>query len=253
MNRMLHQSKLFLKRNGSTILTYGGVIGVVATAILTAKAVSKSTDILEKAEESKGEELTKFEKVKVVGPAYIPAITVGAATITCICGASILNKKQQASLASAYILLDRSYKEYKAKVVDLYGEEVDQKIKNEVAKDHYTDDAPDHPDDNKQLYYDEYSQRYFEATSEDLLRAENRINRILAECSGAYLNEYYEALGIETTDYGNYVGWSSCELYETGWASWLYFYHNKVVMDDGLEVTIIRYGMDPTFDFENYY
>ena len=75
----------------------------------------------------------------------------------------------------------------------------------------------------------------------------------MSDSAGAFLNEYYDALGIETTDYGDYMGWSLCELYETSWSSWLEFHHEKVVMDDGLEVTIVRFGMDPTFNFEEYY
>jgi hypothetical protein len=66
------------------------------------------------------------------------------------------------------------------------------------------------------------------------------------------LNDFYDLLDIPRVDYGDYMGWSSCELYETTWSSWLEFYHKKVVMDDGLEVTIISMSADPTFGFEDY-
>ena len=83
--------------------------------------------------EEKGEELTNFEIVKTAGPAYIPATVTGIATIACIFGANVLNKRRQAALMSAYALLDTSYKEYKGKLKELYGEEVHQNIVNSIA------------------------------------------------------------------------------------------------------------------------
>jgi hypothetical protein len=251
MNGLLEHSKLFLKRNASTILTCVGGAGVVATSIMAVKATPKALVILEEAKEEKGEELTRLEKVKIAGPAYIPAVVTGAATIACIFGANILNQKQQAALMSAYALLDNSYKEYREKVEELYGEGSDREIKNEIAKDHYKE-SDIFVSDNKRLFYDEFSERYFEASTEDLLRAENEINKLINTYSGAFLNEYYELIGLEPTAYGDYLGWSSRELYETSWSSWLDLDRRKVIMDDGLECTIISFRMEPTFDFENY-
>lgn len=253
MNKLLQNSQVFLKRNASTILTCIGGVGVVATAVMSAKATPKALLLLDEAKKEKGEELTKFEKVKTAAPAYIPAAIVGVSTIACVFGANALNKRQQADLMSAYALLDSSYKDYKKKVGELYGENADKEVKAELAKDKYVDEAVELKDGNKQLYYDEFSERYFEATTEDLLRAENMVNREMAATAGVFLNEFYDAVGLERTDYGDYMGWSSCELYDTCWSSWLEFYHEKVIMDDGLEVTIITFGMEPTFDFENYY
>ena len=119
---LLNSSKLFLRRNSPTILTFLGAAGVVATSIAAAKATPKAMALLEKTKEEKGEELTKLEMVKVAGPAYIPAVAIGASTIACIFGANALNKKTQASIMSAYALLNTSYKQYKSKVKELYGE-----------------------------------------------------------------------------------------------------------------------------------
>ena len=62
----------FIKRNASTILTCIGATGVVATAVMVAKEAPKALSLLEDAKEEKGEELTKWEKVKIAGPVYIP-------------------------------------------------------------------------------------------------------------------------------------------------------------------------------------
>ena len=251
MNKLVHQSGMFLKRNGSTILTCIGGAGVIATAVTAVKATPKAIKLLDKAKEEKGEELTKFEIVKTVGPAYIPSILIGASTLACIFGANILNKHQQAALMSAYALLDNSYKDYKKKVGELYGEDADLNVRKELAKDKY-DELDIEVEDNKLLFYDEYSQRYFEATMEDVIKAQYEINKKISLWGGADLNEFYNMVGLEEVDYGNYVGWSSGGLMEMVWSDWLDFYHEKVVMDDGLECIIITMSTEPMFDYEYY-
>lgn len=251
MNNLLQHSKLFLKKNASTILTCIGGAGVITTTVMAVKATPKAISILEKTKEEKGEDLTKLEIIKVAGPVYIPTVIAGASTIACIFGANILNKRQQAAIMSAYALLDNSYKEYKNKVKELYGDDSDRKIKEEIVKDKYEENSQ-FVEDEKQLFYDEFSQRYFESTTEDVLRAEYELNKMLAKEYGVFLNEFYDLLGIETVDYGDYLGWSTYELVETSGYSWVDFNHHKFVLDDGLECTIISMSMEPTFDFENY-
>ena len=251
MNNLLNQSRLFLSRNASTILTCVGGVGVVATTVLAVKATPKALTLLKEAKEEKGEELTKLEVVKVAAPVYIPTALVGASTLACMFGATILNKRQQAALISGYALIDNSYKEYKNKVKELCGEDTDSLVRKEVAKDKYekTDISVN---DHMQLFYDEFSGRYFESTTEKVLIAESKLNKSVTNDWGAYLNDFYELLGLPPTDYGDYMGWSSSELYDTYWSSWVEFEHNKVIMDDGLECTIITILTDPTYDFENY-
>ena len=72
------------------------------------------------------------------------------------------------------------------------------------------------------------------------------------DAHGAYLNEFYELLGLEPTDYGEFLGWSRNEIYDMYLESWIEFNHSKTIMDDGLEVTIIYIRTEPTFGFENY-
>lgn len=251
MNKVLRHSKMFVKRNSSTILTCIGGIGVIATAVMAVKATPKALACLEEAKQEKGEDLTKFEKVQAAGLVYVPTVLVGASTIACIFGANALNKKQQAALMSAYALLDNSYKDYKKKVGELYGEDADSRVQEEIVKDKY--EESDHEvSDNKQLFYDDYSGRYFESTMEDVLRAELEINKLLCVCGGAYLNEFYDALGIPPVDYGEHMGWSTFMMLETCWDAWLAFDHSKVTMDDGLECYIITMGYEPEFGFEDW-
>lgn len=254
MDKLVHQARQFCRRNASTILTCVGGAGVVVTSVMAVRATPKALRLLEEAKREKGEELTKIESVRAAGQVYIPAILVGASTIACIFGANMLNKRQQAALMSAYALLDNSYKEYKNKVIEAYGEETDKHIQAEIAKDKFEDldiSAEDF-DEDKQLFFDEFSGRYFESTMADVLRAEYAINKQIAEWGSAYLNDYYELAGIPTTDYGDHLGWSACGLYEMYWNQWLDFGHDKFVLDDGLECTIITFFQEPIPGFEDY-
>ena len=251
MNNLLHHSKLFLSRNASTILTCVGGAGVVATSIMAVKATPKALKSIEIAEEEKGEELTKMEVVRVAGPAYIPSVITGAATIACIFGANILNKRQQAAIMSAYALLDSSYKDYKQKVEELYGEDADERVQEEIAKDKYDESEFEH-DDDKWLFYDAFSGRYFEATPETVMQAEYRINRHLVMRDYAYLNEFYELVGLEPIESGWKYGWSMGACMDLYWQSWIDFDHHKTTLEDGLGCSIITFMQEPILDFEDY-
>ena len=250
MNKLLYSSKMFFKRNGSTILTCLGAVGTIGTVVTAVKATPKAFKAIEQAEEEKGEKLTKMEVVTVAGPAYIPTVITGVATIACIFGANVLNERKQAALMSAYALLDNSYKEYKDKVKEIYGEDADMNVRTELAKDKHNSETTTNGD--TRLFYDEYSERYFESTIEKVLLAEYNLNRIISIEYGVYLNEFYELLGLDPVDYGDFMGWSTYELMDCQWNSWVEFSHKKVPLDDGLEVTIISIDTDPSFDFMNY-
>lgn len=251
MNNLLLSTKTFWNRNGSTILTCIGGAGVIATTVMAVKATPKAVTLLEEAKKEKGEDLTKLEVVKVAGPVYIPSVITGVTTLACIFGANSLNKRQQAALMSAYALLDKSFKDYKNKVRDLYGNEAETKVIEEIAKDKYVAEE-DSEDDDKELFFDEFSGRYFRSTMYDVQRAEYALNRDLVMRGYAYLNEFYEHLGLEPIDSGYNLGWSPGACLDYYWQEWLDFSHEKVTMDDGLECHIIRMWEEPIMDFENY-
>lgn len=248
LNDLFGKTKLFFKRNSSTILTCVGSIGVVTTAVLAVKATPKAIRLLELAEEEKGEELTTLETVKIAGPAYIPAAITGVSTIACIFGANILNKRQQASLMSAYALIENSYKEYKNKLKTLYGDDADKEVTQEIVKDRY-ENYDVSVSDEKQLFFDYFSMRYFESTMEEVLIGENNFNKKLTLNGYASLNELYDSLGIPRVDYGYELGWS----HEAGGAfygySWVDFEHEKITLEGDLECCIISMSHEPTADF----
>ena len=255
-------ARLFVKRNASTILTGLASIGVVTTAVMAVKATPKALQLMEKAEQEKGEKLTKWETVKTAGSSYIPSAIVGIATITCLLASNILNKRTQASLMSAYALLDQSYKEYKNKLIELYGEEQHNEIIDAIAiekaeeigvRGSYLGTSCDlsleENDSEPRTFYDEHSGRYFTATIEQVMNAEYHLNRNYILRGYSYLNEFYEFLGIEETEYGSVLGWAPNDdgMY------WIDFNHRKVTLDDGMEIYIIEMPFEPTYDFLEYY
>ena len=112
MNGLLNHAQKFVKRNAGTILTCAGGVGVVSTAVLAVKATPRAIELINKAKEEKQEELTNWDIVRIAGPAYIPTVITGTATLACIFGANMLSRRQQAALISAYALVDTKYKEY---------------------------------------------------------------------------------------------------------------------------------------------
>ena len=249
--KLLHQTKLFLNRNSATMLTCVGGVGVVATTVMAVKATPKALKVLEQAKEEKGEELTVSEMIQVAGPTYIPTAIMGAATLTCIFSANILNKRHQASITSAYALLDSSYKEYRNKVTAIYGDDADENVRDEIAKDKYKESEVN-AKTVTELFYDEYSKRFFESTIARVKEAEYRINRDLVMQEYATLNDFYEYVGLDPIPSGDSLGWTPNINLECYWQEWIDFTHSRITMDDGVECHSIVMLMEPVIDFEDY-
>lgn len=242
-----------LKRASPTILTILGAAGVVGTAVLAVKATPKAMQLIEEADYEKRRDqddvLTPMETVKVAWKSYIPAASVGLATIVCIIGANGLNRKQQAAITSAYILLDNAYKEYRKKVKELYGEDSDRHIRSEIVKDHYEHQEPA---EGKLLFFDFFSGRYLERTAEQIVDAEYHLNREFVHKDYVTLNEWYEFLGLDPVDFGDVLGWSIGAGENFYNYQWIDFEHELETMDDGLECYIIHMVNPPSADFMDY-
>lgn len=258
VQKICGKTQRFLRNNSSTILTVVGAIGVVGTAILAAQAAPKALERVETAKEEKGEELTTLEVVQAAGPVYVPTVLVGASTIACIFGANILNRRNQASLVSAYALVDNAYKEYRNKVKEMLGEETDQKIRDAIAMDKckqidvYTPgygsiDTSGEP----RLFYEEHRGKFFESTMEAVINAEYHFNRNYAMRGFAFLNEFYEFLGLPETEAGKVLGWDCQRLIEEYEAVWIDFDHRLVPLEDGMECYVIEMPIPPAL-IEDY-
>ena len=244
VEKFILKTEGFLRKNSPTILTCVGAVGVVATAVVTAKITPKALSLLEQAEEEKGEELTKKEKFKVAAPVFIPAAVVGGATISCIFGSNILNKKRQAALVTAYAALNKSYQDHKDKLEELYGEDAVKTVAEEISKDRRKDVTIETVE-GEELYYDEYSKRFFVSTPERVQKAQYYLNRNLTMRDYAYLNEWYHELGLPEVDHGYALGWTTALCTDHYWQPWIDFSKDKVVDDDGKEYYIIRMLQEP--------
>lgn len=258
MNDIVYLSKRFLKRNSSTILTFVAAFGVVATSVMSARATTKASKILSNMKEDSPPP-DKYEKLKKVVIIYIPTVAIGASTILCLFGANTLNKHKQLSLVSAYSLIGNSFNQYKAKLKELYGEEAHRRIIEslgaEKAKDINITSVtfvgvqnllPEGTNGQKQIFYDMYSDRFFESTLYNVLSAEYHFNRNFSLRGYVYLNELYEFLGLDKTDYGNTVGWQvEDELY------WIDFDNINSITTDGIEYINISipFGPSPELDY----
>lgn len=261
MSKFTRYTKVFIERNGSTILTCIGGVGLVATAVTAVKATPKALNKLEEAKKDKGEPLTKLEIVKTAGPVYIPAAAIGIGTLVCMFGANIMNKKQQASLVSAYTVIDQSYKEYQKKLKELYGEETHQEIVDAIAIEKaeniraispgfvsYSSLCVDEQCGEKRLFYIECEQRFFETTLEQVISAQYHLNRNYSKRGYSILNEFYDFLGLEPTDYGSEVGWCNYDEY----TFWIDFNQRRTEID-GRECIIIEMPYAPDMEWKDYY
>ena len=248
--------QVFIKRNAPTTLSCLGVAGVVATAVTAVKATPKALSLVKQAEEEKGNKLSKWEKVNLAGPAYIPSVLIGTATVACILGANLISRRQQATLMSAYALLDRSYKEYRDKTDELYGEEAGEHVRGEIAKDKYTDDKYTDDsvsvDDDKELFFDFYSGRYFESTKEAVQWAEYETNRAMVVNGAVCLNEFYDFLGLDPKPEYELLGWSCGQIEEMYLHPWIEFEHSTTQIDEDMECTIINMPLSPFIDYLEY-
>ena len=235
-----------------SILSAAGMVATVATAV---KATPKAVQLIRE----NGEDQTKLNAVKACWKCYIPSAIIGTATIVCIFGINTLSKKQQASLVSAYGLMNRAYHDYQRKVKEIHGEEGHRKIMKELAVEKAT--APDivapgyfgassldfeDADEEPRLFYDGFTGRYFESTISKVLQAEYHLNRNF--CLGAIpsLNDFYELLGLEKTEEGDRIGWTNAN----GDYYWIDFNHYKTLYeDDILECWVIDAVQTPTDAF----
>ena len=246
----------FFKKYSAPILSIIGAAGVAVTAVAASKAALKADELVKEAAHENDSELTKADIFKIAIPAYIPVIATGTATICCILGANMLNKRQQAMLTSAYAVVSKAYGDYKNKVREVYGEDAHRDILEQIRSNVQVEQSDPKPiyastffsaccldfesSEEERLFYDAFSERYFQSTFSKVLQAEYHLNRNYVLGMEVTLNNFYELLGIDQTDYGERIGWNI----DNG-MMWIDFDHYKIILDDGLECFMIEMMIDP--------
>ena len=239
-----------VEKHSPEILMGVGVAGVITTTVMACRATMKLDDILVEAaetrekikevaenpayedkyteEDAKKDLVINYTQTAVkVAKLYAPAVAVGVISVGCLLGSHDILRKRNAALSAAYLTVDKSFKEYKQRVIDRVGEEVEKEIRYGIKAEEIIETVTDEEGNettvsetvktmNPTLYSDyarffdeaspcwqndpEYNLMFLRAQQQyanDLLRAKGRL----------FLNDVYDMLGIEKTKAGQIVGW----------------------------------------------
>lgn len=248
--KFIKSAQLAVTKHSPEILTGIGIAGMVTTTILAVKATPKALKIIEEKKNDEGvEELTVKETVKATWKCYIPATVTGAASVACLVGASSVNARRNAALATAYKLSETALAEYRDKVIETVGEKKEHLIREKVDKERI-DKNPVSKNEviiterGNTLCYESTSGRYFKSDIEQIKKAINEINRIMLLDMYVSLNEFYDELGLDHTSVGDYLGWNIDDRnIEPDFSS-----H---IADDGTPCIVVNYSVAPHYGYSN--
>lgn len=205
------------RKRAPEILTGVGIGGMITTTVLAVRATPEALRRIDAEKRRlKREKLTVGETVRVAGTVYIPAVVTGAVSTACLVGASAVNGRRNAALATAYGLAESSLRDYRAKVVETIGERRETNVLEAVDRERLEKNPPSTAEIalaegcGKTLCYDAMFGRYFYSDVESLRRAENKLNRQMSTMSEPYisLNEFYMEVGLPPVDIGDSLGWN---------------------------------------------
>lgn len=253
VTRTFHKAGFQLKKHSPEILVATGVISTIAGVAMACKATLKVNEVVDEAktnidiihestetgltpadvpystEDSKKDlaivyTQTGLKLVKLYAPAAI-ALTAG---IGCMLASHGIMHKRNAALAAAYTVVDKSFKEYRGRVAERFGKDiekeikcglkteevemkiVDEKGKEKTVKQSVTTSVLDQYSEYAK-FFDEYCGGYtddFEYNLSFLRAQQNWANQLLSARGYVFLNEIYDALGIGRTKAGQVVGWT---------------------------------------------
>ena len=250
--KIAQQTKAKLTQHSPEILTGIGIAGMITTTVLAVKATPKALQLIEakKAEVgiSPDTPLPAKEVVKATWKCYIPAATTCALSTTCIIGASRVNLRRNAALATAYKISETALAEYRDKVVEVVGEKKAKEIREKINEDKLKEQPVSQSavivtDMGNTLCYDSLSGRYFKSDKNKIQRAENIIGQRMLSQEYASLNEFYEEIGLSHTATGYDLGWN------IGRDGLLKLDFDSLLADDGTPCLIINYVTPPKYGY----
>lgn len=252
LSRTFHKTAFKIKKHSPEILVVAGVVGVVGSAVMACKATLKVNEVLEEAKENvdkiheaveKGETqshkpYTVEDSKKELGIVYVqtgwelaklygPSLIIGGLSVSAILTGHNITRKRNIALAAGYTALETSFKEYRGRVVDRFGEALDRELKNGikaievdeiVANEDGTETVVkkqvEAVDPNKLGIYTrmwdcgckgwtknpEYNLMF-------LRQQQNYANDLLQSRGHVMLNEVFDLLGIPRCEAGCFVGW----------------------------------------------
>lgn len=244
-----------LKKHSPEILLVAGLGGAVVSAVMACKATTKLSTIMEESKNnleaihkcSEDKEMADTYSVEYakkdttivyvqtgvkLAKLYAPAIAVGIVSATSILAANNIMRKRNVALTAALTTTDQAFKEYRSRVVDKFGEQVDKELKYDIKAKKFEETVTD-PETGKEKkskntvsianpgcseyarFFDETCKGYERETQYNLmfLRAQQQFaNDKLVADGFLFLNDVYDMLGIDKTPTGQLVGWKYDEL-----------------------------------------
>ena len=254
-SRLLNKACLQIKKHSPEILMVTGVVGTVASTVLACKATRKIDGILDQTKKdvntihaamevgyANDKEYTQEDGkkdltityaqtgVKIV-KLYAPAVVLGTFSIASIVSGHRILKKRNLALAAAYAVVDKGFKDYRSRVVERFGEQLDKElrynIKAKELEEVVVDENGNQAIEKKTVYtidgnplenISEYAKFFDEWNSAEhnkdpeynlmfLRRQQDYANELLKSRGHLFLNEVYDMLGIQRTQAGQVVGW----------------------------------------------
>jgi hypothetical protein len=238
ISRQVARGTLLASKSSPELLFVAGIVGVVGGTVLACRATLKVDEVLTEAKEKmdlarnmehpdysemdlkKDLTLIRYQTGVKVVRAYAPAIVVGGFAIAALTSSHTILTRRNAGLAAAYAALDRGFKEYRARVINKYGPDVDQELRYGVREITTTDPETKETKTTIRVgpqgesiyarFFDSGSPRWSKEAEYNLifLKAEqNYCNDLLISRGHLFLNEVYERLGLPHTKAGAVVGW----------------------------------------------
>ena len=238
-----------LERHAPEILTGIGVAGMVTSTVLAVKATPKAYRLVnDRKDELEVEKLPVTELVKTTWKCYIPAIMTCGVSIACLVGASSVNFKRNAALATAYKLSEAALSEYKDAVIETIGEKKEQSVRDKVAEERLKKNPVSKSEvivtgNGTTLCYDPVGNSYFKSNIQQIESAKNKLNARMLSENYVSLNDFYDELGIGPTKLGDDLGW---DIYKDGLVEIAF---SSQLAEDGTPCLVMDYNIAPRYEY----
>lgn len=242
--------KTAIKKHSPEILTGIGIAGMITTTVMAVRATPKALILIEERKEEIGaEKLEAMDMVRTTWACYIPAAITGTLSVACLIGASSVNARRNAALATAYTLSESALKDYQGKVIEMFGEKKNEAVKDSMAKDK----VEKNPvvtreviitEKGNTLCYDAISGRYFKSDIEKIKKAECELNRQILDDMYVSLNDFYYEIGLDSVKLGDELGWNV----DSGYIDLSF---SSQLASDGTPCLVIDYSVAPRYDYRN--
>ena len=258
-------------KHSPEILTGVSIAGMITTTVLAVKATPKALrliddkkmevfdnldpkDVPENNTDYTDVSLTPIEVVKTAWKPYIPSVVTGVASITCLIGASSVNAKRNAALATAYELSKTALIEYKETVIETVGEKKEEVIREKVAQKKVDEKPVTNSEvivagSGEVLFLEPASMRYFKSDLETIRGIINDLNERMITGMEGYisLTDFYNEIGLSHTSTSDYMGWN---LYRDGQIK-VNFPAAKT--EKGEPCLVLDYHIEPRYDYSKNY